>query len=211
LRGGALPLLSAECARWPPGRSSARRGLKRWPPIRQRRVCPRDASEFNKKTSERAMLNATLQGSLGRAAATAWDTATPGPAGPGCTFNGPDHAEESATLILGLVCSQAVVLVIVFVAVVTSYAEAQRADMRCTGRSKMAASGNTGAACDTIDVNIPLCFFIGPCMGRVLTDHGFIRQEHVRRSKGRAYWALAVPVRYFDQSARCPQAPREGL
>jgi hypothetical protein len=53
----------------------------------------------------------------------------------------------------------------------------------------MAAEGQNVS--NTVKVSVPLRFLLGPCLGRLLTDHCFVRQEQVC-SRGIRYGVLGV-------------------
>jgi hypothetical protein len=70
--------------------------------------------------------------------------------------------------------------------------------IRDAGASEMATEGQKvgGSGGNTVKVSVPLRFSLGPCLGHLLTDHGFVRQEQVRRSRGMAFWGLEVSGNY---------------
>ena len=93
---------------------------------------------------------------------------------------------------------QAVFLLIMFYLIVATDVGLRNVRIRDAGASEMATEGQKvgGSGGNTVKVSVPLRFSLGPCLGHLLTDHGFVRQEQVRRSRGMAFWGLEVSGNY---------------
>ena len=144
----------------------------------------------------------TLCGSIGIAYAYAsWATLATAMSEPVCTSNATlfDEKEDgSSRIVFHLFYLQAVFLVMMFYLIVATDVGLRNVRIRDAGASEMATEGQKvgGSGGNTVKVSVPLRFSLGPCLGHLLTDHGFVRQEQVRRSRGMAFWGLEVSGNY---------------
>lgn len=133
-----------------------------------------------------------------------WATLATAMSEPVCTSNPilfDEKEDGSSRIVFHLLYLQAVFLLIMFYFIVTTDVGLRNVRVRDAGTSKMAAKNEMAAdegqnVDNAVKVSVPLRFSLGPCLGYLLTDHGLVRQEQVRRFRGTAFWGLQVSRNY---------------